>query len=153
MKKFSLVTATLLVFATTPSAFAAGYGAAGCGLGSLVFGDQTGPVQILAGTTNGTAGSQTFGITSGTSNCGGSLLTSANERLTPFVVANLDNLAKDIASGSGESMETLVELLNVPASDRDQTYARLQANFSTIFPSPQVEATAVIEQIAKVLSL
>src|SRR5205823_3826374 len=40
------------------------YGLAGCGLGSMLFGDQKGMIQILAATTNGTFGSQTFGITS-----------------------------------------------------------------------------------------
>ncbi|MEN0057326.1 MAG: DUF3015 family protein, partial [Bdellovibrio sp.] len=45
------------------------YGTAGCGLGSLVFGNEKGPVQIVAATLNGT-GVQTFGITTGTSNCG-----------------------------------------------------------------------------------
>ncbi len=46
-----------------------GYGMAGCGLGSLAFGDDNGKIQIIAATTNGTSGTQTFGITSGTSNC------------------------------------------------------------------------------------
>src|SRR5215813_15499169 len=46
------------------------YGTAGCGLGSMVFGDQKGAIQILAGTTNWLFGTQTFGITTGTSNCG-----------------------------------------------------------------------------------
>ena len=56
------------------SAFA-GYGAAGCGLGSFVFGDNNSWwAQTLGATTNGTSGSQTFGITTGTSNCDASAL-------------------------------------------------------------------------------
>src|SRR5262245_21507042 len=47
-----------------------GYGMSGCGLGSILFGtDQNKVMQILAATSNGCFGSQTFGITSGTSNC------------------------------------------------------------------------------------
>ena len=42
------------------------YGTAGCGLGSMAFGDQPGGIQILAATTNGILGNQTFGITFGT---------------------------------------------------------------------------------------
>ena len=42
------------------SAFAAGYGTAGCGLGSMLFGNQKGMVQVLAATTNGISGNQTF---------------------------------------------------------------------------------------------
>ena len=46
-----------------------GYGMAGCGLGSILFGAKPGKIQILSGTTNGIYGNQTFGISSGTSNC------------------------------------------------------------------------------------
>jgi len=38
------------------TSFAASYGSAGCGLGSVIFKDQPGIMQILAATTNGTFG-------------------------------------------------------------------------------------------------
>lgn len=42
----------------------------GCGWGSKLFDGQQGVApQVLAVTTNGTSGNQTFGITSGTSGC------------------------------------------------------------------------------------
>src|SRR6266571_3742686 len=67
----AVAAAALLSVATTASAQAGlrgtgVYGAAGCGLGSMVFGNQPGGVQVLAATTNAT-GIQTFGITTGTS--------------------------------------------------------------------------------------
>ena len=37
------------------------YGTAGCGLGSMAFGNQKGFIQVLAATTNGLFGTQTFG--------------------------------------------------------------------------------------------
>src|SRR5580658_9609667 len=57
--------------APAPAAASGGakYGTAGCGLGSIVFGNKAGIVQIFAATTNGTFATQTFGITTGTSNC------------------------------------------------------------------------------------
>ena len=67
MKKYLLITIGMLLL--SPSAFAAGYGEAGCGLGSLLFGTQSGPIQIFAATTNNSSYNQAFGITSGTSNC------------------------------------------------------------------------------------
>ncbi|MFN8945903.1 MAG: DUF3015 family protein, partial [Pseudobdellovibrionaceae bacterium] len=48
-----------------------GYGMAGCGLGSVVFGDKPGFIQIFAATLNSIGGNQTFGISLGTSNCEG----------------------------------------------------------------------------------
>ena len=66
MKKLFAVAVIALM---TSSAFAAKYGSAGCGLGSLIFeGDQTWWKQVLATTTNGT-GMQSLAITLGTSNC------------------------------------------------------------------------------------
>ena len=70
----AFVTASLFFFgshAGTVQAQPGNYGDAGCGLGSILFGAKPGFVQVFAATTNGTFGSQTFGITTGTSNCGG----------------------------------------------------------------------------------
>src|SRR5256885_13892242 len=79
------------------------YGLAGCGLGSMIFGDQKGMIQVLAATTNGTVGSQTFGITSGTSNCGEAGFSSSATRT--FIEGNREALAKDAARGSGETID------------------------------------------------
>src|SRR6186713_935077 len=57
------------LFFTSANAAADGYGPAGCGLGSMIFEPDSGFTQVFAATTNGTSGNQTFGITSGTSNC------------------------------------------------------------------------------------
>src|SRR6266545_2071443 len=56
--------------APASTGFEPSYGLAGCGLGSMLIGSKPGIVQIFAATTNGSFGTQTFGITSGTSNCG-----------------------------------------------------------------------------------
>ena len=128
------------------------YGAAGCGLGSMVFGSEAGPVQILAATTNGTFGSQTFGITTGTSNCAKQAKFAGTERLNEFVVANMDNLAKDIAMGHGESLDTFAELIGISVDQRLSVYAKLQANFSGIFTSEKVKATDVVDNIITVIN-
>jgi len=127
------------------------YGSAGCGLGSMVFGNEPGPVQILAATTNGTFGSQTFGITTGTSNCAKTAKFAGVDRLNEFVVANMDNLAKDIAMGHGESLDTLAELIGISADQRPLIYSKLQANFSGIFTSEKVESADVVDNIISVI--
>ncbi|HEX9605003.1 MAG TPA: DUF3015 family protein, partial [Myxococcales bacterium] len=71
----------------------------------MIFGDQKGAIQILAATTNGTFGSQTFGISSGTSNC---VEAGSNRQGTrTFIEGNREALAKDAARGSGETITTL----------------------------------------------
>jgi hypothetical protein len=98
------------------------YGAAGCGLGSMAFGAQPGFVQVFAATTNGLFGTQTFGITSGTSNCGKSAM--AMDGTKVFIEGNREALAKDAARGSGETLTTLAFVAQ--CKDTAQVGAALQ---------------------------
>lgn len=110
------------------SAHADKYGMAGCGLGSMVFQDKPGKIQILSGTTNGTFGSQTFGITSGTSNCEAS---AAREEASLFILVNEAALAKDISRGSGETLASLTKILR--CSDEATFGATMQKNYDRLF--------------------
>lgn len=85
-----------------------GYGMAGCGLGSIVFGQKPGMVQIFAATTNGIGMNQSFGLTSGTSNCGDSARVNA---ANAFIEQNRIALEKDLSRGNGETVSSLQSLL------------------------------------------
>ncbi|MBT8492354.1 MAG: DUF3015 domain-containing protein [Deltaproteobacteria bacterium] len=125
---------------------AGGYGDAGCGLGSMLFGAQPGLVQVLAATTNSTFASQTFGITSGTSNCGAS---GAIVQAKQFVEGNRDAIAKDISRGQGETISSLAELggcKNTSAVGRS-----LQRNYDRIFPNAAVSDLQVSDSVVRVL--
>lgn len=118
---------------------AGNYGAAGCGLGSLVFDKQEGPVQIFAATLNGT-GVQTFGITSGTSNCGKPAF--AKAEFNTFVESNSVALENDIVRGQGETLSTLNNMLGCDSSFN----TTLQKNYKNIY-APGVNFSAVSEKI------
>ncbi len=122
------------------------YGAAGCGLGSLAFGDQQGGVQILAATTNATFASQTFGITTGTSNCGPGLLAMGTKN---FVEANRDALAKDAARGEGDAIGAVAWING--CKDPRAVGAALQRDFGKIFPSEQASSEAVTDALLQTL--
>jgi hypothetical protein len=145
-----LMTAALFAAAVlvSRSVTAAPYGMAGCGLGSLVFGDQQGIVQIFAATTNGTFGSQTFGITTGTSNCQDSLTGRAGLRV--YVETNREALAKDISRGQGETLKNLASIAG--CTDASLASATLQKNFSAIFPSEKVSTDHISETIISTLA-
>lgn len=107
MKKLILMgTLVLSLVSFSGSAFAAGYGDAGCGLGSLAFGNQQGGIQVLASTTNGTFGTQTFGITTGTSNCNPAGLVKLEKEREEFAKDNYSTLVKEMAMGEGENLDT-----------------------------------------------
>jgi hypothetical protein len=122
------------------------YGTAGCGLGSLAFGDTPGAVQILAATTNSLFGTQTFGITTGTSNCGPGLFAMGTQN---FVEANREALAKDISRGEGEAIGALT-VINA-CEDSHKVGAALQKNFKTIFPSESASNEDVTRAILETL--
>jgi len=108
-----------------------GYGPAGCGLGSLIFEPNSGFTQIFAATTNGTFGSTTFGITSGTSNCADTAGGSASAK--SFVETNRTALVKDVARGQGETINSLSRLGG--CDDAGAVGSSLQRNFDKVFPN------------------
>jgi hypothetical protein len=122
------------------------YGAAGCGLGSMAFGSQAGAVQILAATTNTLFGTQTFGITTGTSNCGPSLFAMGTKN---FVEANREAVAKDISRGEGEAIGALTVING--CRDSRAVGAALQRSFAAIFPSEQASSDEVTRAILETL--
>jgi len=128
-------------------AHAGGYGSAGCGLGSILFGDKPGLVQVLAATTNGLFANQTFAISTGTSNCsntgGGVASTKA------FIQANREAVSKDVARGSGETIASLSSLAG--CSDQAAVAATLQKEFKTIFPNEQVSDISVSDSVVSTL--
>jgi len=118
----------------------------GCGLGSMIIKNDSSAVLLaLQATTNGTSGNQTFGITSGTSGCKRANLV-MNERAEEFVASNMDILAKEIAIGHGESLDTLDELLKV--EDKVAFNAALQANYNKIYSSKSVKMADVLDNIS-----
>jgi len=149
MKKL-LVVVVVVLLSVSGSAFAAGYGAAGCGLGGMVIGDQPGMIQLVASFLNGICANQTFGITSGTLGCEGPSKHAKNDRLNEFVVANMDNLAKDIAMGRGETLDAFAELMQVPTANRPAFYGKMQANFAKIFTSENVVLAEVVDNVISV---
>ncbi len=117
------------------------YGVAGCGLGSMVLGNQDGVMQVIAATLNGT-GVQTFGITSGTSNCGKGLF--AKAEVNSFIQSNSVALENDIVRGQGETLSTLNQMLGCGAEFGNT----LQNNYKQIY-APGVEASEKISALAQ----
>ncbi len=144
MKKILVSFAAVIALST--SAFAGVNSQTGCGLGSMIIKDDSSAVLLaLQATTNGTSMNQIFGITSGTLGCTKTKLV-MNERAEEFVASNMDILAKEIARGSGESIDTLAELLSI--EDKATFSASLQANYNSIYTSQKVEMADVLDNIA-----
>ncbi len=144
MKK--ILVSAIAAVALSTSAMATVNSQTGCGLGAVIIKDDSSAVMLaLQATTNGTSANQTFGITSGTLGCKKVKLV-MNERAEEFVASNMDILAKEIAVGHGESIDTLAELLSV--EDKATFSASLQSNYNSIYTSQKVEMNDVLDNIA-----
>lgn len=144
MKK--ILVSLAAVVALSSSVMAGVNSQTGCGLGSMIIKDDSTAVLLaLQATTNGTSGNQTFGITSGTLGCQKTQFV-MNEQAEEFVASNMDQLAKEIAIGHGESIDTLAELLEV--SDKATFSASLQENYNKIYTSQDVKMADVLDNIS-----
>jgi hypothetical protein len=155
MKKALIAAVVVASLMIAGAAFAAGQAAknTGCGLGTTLFknnADNKVLLQAFQATTNYTLWNQTFGITTGTSECQQPKDFVSNERATEFMVANMDNLARDISQGRGETLDAFAELLGVPSEKRPEFYASLQSGFARIFTSSNVQMASVMDNIAAV---
>ena len=149
MKKELLVAAVFAISSTSAMADNVGE----CGWGSKVFDGQSGIApQVLAVTTNGTSGNQTFAITSGTSGCTQDGTVSSTWETAMFIDGNKNALARDTAAGQGETLDALAQLIGVDAQDKG-AFARLtQENFVRIFPSNDVTAAEIQVSLREVVA-
>ena len=121
------------------------YGAAGCGVGSLIFSGNTKGDQIFAATTNATF-TQTYSITSQTSNCfeegSGAYLQYRQEE---FVAVNYSDLQQQMAVGQGEKLESFALLLGCESPNSFVSMA--QKNHADFFAVPVNKATEFVERV------
>jgi hypothetical protein len=133
------------VIITTASTLALADSDTGCGVGSMIFKGQSGIApHVLAATTNGSFGNQTFGMTFGTLGC------NANAPITSMAMYmnnNMDNIAKDMSRGQGENITTLAILLKVKKADQPEFNALMKKNFSKIFPSDKTTSDQAVKAI------
>lgn len=149
MKKCAIIASLVLL----PMGSAMADKDVGCGLGTQVWAGKSGVVfKVLAATTNGTFGNQTFGISSGTLGCSKDGVITAADRLPMFAGANLDQLATEMAAGQGEALNTLASLYNVEAQDRAAFNTTLQAHYAEIFSSADVAAADVLKHVETVMA-
>ena len=150
MKSMKTLIAALLVTGFTAAAIAADYGSAGCGLGSLAF-KKNDMTQVLAATTNGSFGTQTFGMTFGTSGCNNEGLVKVSMARESFIEANYKDLSRDAAAGKGEYVTNLARLYGYNPETTWEFTRLLQKNHTVIFAANS--AQTAVNEINKLVSI
>jgi len=142
--------------AAGPSAWAQGDMAAsgpGCGLGYMLFKGQRGVVpQVLAATTNGTFGNQTFGMTTGTLGCSQDGIVSREHEVKIYAQVTLDNLAQEMAQGQGEHLASFATLLGVPAELQPAFFELTKSHYAALFPSERTDAAELLSALSGVMA-
>ena len=125
----------------------------GCGWGSMVFdGKSDKPSQIMAATTNGTFGNQTFGISSGTAGCAENATVKSYAAVSTFMTANIDKVAHDMAVGKGESLNTLASLMGMSDQDKIAFSSMVKKNFAIIFPSTNTTSEQALQALSGLMA-
>jgi len=135
MKKYLLGSAVLFIlvaFSGTAFAHPAGYGDAGCGPGSLVYGKKRDGAQLLAAMMDPTGSMHSTAITFGTSNCGADKMTRLQRERETFASINYNSLVKEMAAGEGENLENLASMFGCSQDSYGDFGTVVQENFSTI---------------------
>lgn len=147
MKK--MILAASLVMASSAS-FAASD--AGCGVGTMIFEGKEGiGPNVLAATTNGTLGNQTFGMTTGTLGCDNSQAKGV-WAMNDYLDSNLDKVARDMSRGEGEALDGLAAVMGVSDQDKATFFEVSKANFDRIFPRADVSRAEVVASLAAVMT-
>jgi hypothetical protein len=110
-------------------------------------GQQSIGAQVLQATTNGTFGSQTFGISSGTSGCTNDGTVFASEKVNVFATVNFENLAQEMAQGQGEHLTSLATLMSIPAEQHGVFFSMAQEKYTTLIQAGEASPKAVVKAL------
>lgn len=152
MKKIILASVAVVGFLAVAHS-ASAYDSTGCGLGSMAWRGESGVgPQVLAATTNASFGTQTFGITSGTSGCdpNGRITGGTQKMMFTFLENNMEQFAFDASRGEGETLYTIAGILDVPVEKVSEVS---KENFATLFPDENVEVLEVSEKLLALLNI
>ncbi|MCP9447119.1 MAG: DUF3015 domain-containing protein [Nitrospira sp.] len=123
----------------------------GCGLGKLAWQNyphaKTKGAQILMATTNGSFGTQTFGISTGTMGCTDDGRWWAEQKATMFAELNTDALAQEMAQGRGEHLASMATLLGVPQQQHEAFFAMAQGRYAALASSGDLSPAAVVKAL------
>jgi hypothetical protein len=127
---------------------------AGCGLGYLLLSNKENDKvsQVLGATTNGTFGSQTFGISSGTSGCTEDGTVKFARAAEVYAEVNLDTLRREMAIGKGETVETFASLLGATEATRPAMIQLFQTQYASLFASASTNSADLMNALSSTLS-
>ena len=128
----------------------------GCGLGKVMWQNypnaKTKGSQILMATTNGSFGSQTFGMSTGTLGCTDDGRIWAEQKATMFAELNADALAQEMAQGRGEHLASMATLLGVAQPQHAAFFAMAQERYAALSGAGELSPAAMVQALNEGIS-
>ncbi len=125
----------------------------GCGPGTQIWEGSKGVApKVMGSTTNGVIGLQSFGISFGTMGCNQGGMVTADARLRMFTGSNMDRLARDMAHGQGETLDTFAHLYGVSEGDRVAFNAFTRQHFAEIYGGDAVTEVEMLDSLDRLLT-
>lgn len=123
----------------------------GCGLGKLAWAEYRGQKEILPqmmqATTNTSTGSQTSGISMGTSGCTNDGKVLAHEKTNVFMNAMFENLEQEMAQGRGEHLTSLATILGIPPDRHSEFFALCQHAYESSILNGESTPAALLNAV------
>lgn len=123
---------------------------ADCDLDTQAFEDATDQTDESSPVTASTIGKESFGISSESQDCNKELI--ASIEVQKFVSANANRLARDMATGHGEVLESLAAALGIKNQHKEHFFQLTKQNFAKIFSSPTVTIGEILSSLNKIMS-
>ena len=123
----------------------------GCGLGSLIWKDNSIVSALVRGTTNQSFSSQLFGITTGTSGCSKHSIVQVEHAPVYYAEANLDQLKVQAAQGEGEYLQGFAQTFGCS----EDTYASfgqsMNQNYGELFVNAPSAPREFVNQVKSIM--
>ncbi len=123
----------------------------GCGLGKVAWADYRGQKeilpQLLMATTNTSTGSQTSGISSGTSGCTNDGRIMSHEKTNVFMNAMFENLEQEMAQGRGEHLASLATMLGITHDRHSEFFALCQHVYESSIRNGELTPSALLNAV------
>jgi hypothetical protein len=123
----------------------------GCGLGSLIWKDNSIVSALFRMTTNQSFSSQLFGITSGTSGCSQHSIVKRDMAPVYYAEANIEELKVEMAQGKGEYVSIFADALGCPETLKPEFSKMTKEKYETIFPKSDVSPIQMLDNVKKMM--
>lgn len=121
----------------------------GCGLGSMIWKQNSIVSALFRATTNHSFSSQLFGITTGTSGCSQHSIVKRDMYPIYYAEANLPELRHEMALGQGEYLATFAQVMGCDAKAQGEFIAWAKDSYGTLFVNENTDSKLLLKNLSQ----